>query len=342
MNRWIWLGCALVAFLAWGLEQVVVTPLETGEVYPPYSSLRVDPLGAKALYDSLAGVMEVERLYKQRTALADPADTMLELGVDPVAWSGLDAETIDEYRKLVEHGGRLVIGFLPVRTPSHLPTSRPVEAMWGIRLRYRQEQSDADQSSVPRETALYFDAGPGWNTHRGFVERQFGAGVVVLVADTFPLSNEGLRETQDAAWIAELIGPSRRAIFDENHFGVMESGSVTTLMRKYRLEGAVAVLAVVAGLFFWRGASSLLPPRKSAARSAVAGRDSLEGMTALLHRGVAEKDLVAVCFAEWSKMERSASRVGRVEDQIRTKDPVAAYRDACRAASSKKHSSKKQ
>ena len=54
MRLWIWIaGAGLVGALAWGLEQVVVSPLETGDVYPPYSSLRTDPLGAKALYESL-------------------------------------------------------------------------------------------------------------------------------------------------------------------------------------------------------------------------------------------------------------------------------------------------
>ncbi len=336
MNRWVWMGIALAAFLAWGLEQVIVAPLQSGDIYPPYSSLRSDPLGARALYDSLGQVIGVERLYKDRRTLSGSADAMLVLGVDPVAWSALDGETIDGYRKLVENGGRLIIGFLPVRTPLNVPLSRPVEAMWGIRFRYRTGQNQEDQESVPRETALYFEPGPNWRTHGGFVERQFGAGWIVLIADTFPLSNEGLRERRDATLIASVVGPARRAIFDENHFGVVETGSVVKLMRKYRLEDAVAVLAIVAGLFLWRSASSLLPARGAAAGNAIAGRDSLAGMTALLYRGVAAKDLMSVCFAEWSKMERNAAKAAAVEEKIRGKDAVAAYRDACRAVSSKK------
>lgn len=335
MSRWAWLGWALVCVLAWALEQVVVTPLETGEVYPPYSSLRSDPLGAKALYESLASIVGVERLYKERASMSDAGDAMLVLGVDPVAWSALDVETIDGYRKLVEHGGRLVIGFLPVRTPLNIPVSRPVEALWGITLRYRQQKIASERDSVPRETALYFEAGPHWRTHAGFVERTFGTGTVVLIADTFPLSNEGLRENRNAGLIAAVIGPAQRVIFDENHFGVVETGSLVKLMRKYRLEGAVAILAIVAGMFLWRSMSSLLPARKPAGPNAVAGRDSLAGMTALLHRGVAEKDLMAVCFAEWSKAERNPELAGRVENEIRGKDAVAAYRAACRVLSEK-------
>ena len=51
-NGWVWVAAIVLgAGLVWGLEQVVLGPLETGDVYPPYSSLRTDPLGAKALYE---------------------------------------------------------------------------------------------------------------------------------------------------------------------------------------------------------------------------------------------------------------------------------------------------
>ena len=60
----------IILVLAWGLEQVVVSPLETGAAYPEYSSLRSDPMGAMALYESLAKVMKVDRLYKNRAWLA--------------------------------------------------------------------------------------------------------------------------------------------------------------------------------------------------------------------------------------------------------------------------------
>ena len=79
-NTWLWiLAIAMLGALAWGLEQVAFTPLQTGEVYPPFSSLRADPLGAKALYESLAALpdIQVDRLYKRRQKLDSPQDAML-------------------------------------------------------------------------------------------------------------------------------------------------------------------------------------------------------------------------------------------------------------------------
>jgi hypothetical protein len=35
MKVWIWIaGAGLLGALVWGVEQVVVSPLETGDVYP--------------------------------------------------------------------------------------------------------------------------------------------------------------------------------------------------------------------------------------------------------------------------------------------------------------------
>lgn len=330
--RWIYL-IALLAVLVWGFEQVAVSPLETGDVYPPYSSLRSDPLGAKALYDSFAALpgIETDRLYKDRTELA-AKETMFVLGVDPVSFADLTAQELEDYEKLVARGGRLVIAFLPVRRSAERGERRPIEERWHVAMKYAPGVQ-TEYSSLPRETALYFAASTEWRPvgKNDAIERAFGRGSIVLVADSFPLSNEGLRDARDAPFLADLAGPSTHLIFDENHFGVTETGSVTTLMRKYRLEDAVAVLLLAAGLFLWRSASSLLPPRSASRTEAVAGRDSLDGMTALLMRGVAEKDLLNACFAEWSRSAPREPRSAAVEDQIRgAPDPVEGYRAACR------------
>ncbi len=366
-NGWLWLlAVVMLSALAWGLEQIVFAPLQTGDAYPPFSSLRADPLGARALYESLGELpgIHVERLYKQREKLDNPGDAMLVLGVEPVAWSAMENENLKEYETLVNDGGRLVIGFLPVHT--HLTETKeipPVTARWRIELAYRPED-DASVPGIPHKTALWFNPNffapeTKWRTlasdpsdHKAeAIERDFGKGTIVLVADTFPLSNEGLRDARNPELIARMIGPARQVIFDENHFGVAETGSVTQLMRRYRLQGAVGILIVVAALFLWRSASSLLPPRESgvyqngpsatgAARDAVAGRDSLEGLTALLHRGVSKKELLDACFAEWSKSAPRESRAGlvagRVKEEIaRSGDPVDAYRAACRTLTEK-------
>lgn len=325
----------LVLGLIWGLEQVVVSPLETGAGYPEYSSLRSDPLGTMALYESLAKIMHVERLYKSRMSSdPGPGTTIFVLGVDPVGWAGVKEETLKEYEEIVSKGARLVIAFLPVAKPFAADKEmHPVQRLWKISFSYRDLDDSGD---TPRETALEIKSGPDWKVVHpgGAIVRSFGAGSIVLVPDSYPLSNEGLREVRDSGLIVALAGPAKEIVFDENHFGVVETGSVVKLMRKYHLESALAVLILVAALFLWRSASSLLPSRAPRAEQAIAGRDSLEGMTALLRRGIAEPDLVRICVEEWKKTtlndHKSLEKV-RAESLIDHKNVVTAYREIAKA-----------
>jgi hypothetical protein len=298
----------LLLALFWGFEQVVVSPLETGAVYPEYSSLRSDPRGALALYESLGKLLKVERLYKSRRQVeAGPGTTFFILGVDPEAWAKIKENTLKDYEKLTGTGARLVIAFLPV--------SEDKKGPWNIRFIHNALQGGSEWKTL--------------DAHANAVERKLGAGSVVLVGNSYPLSNEGLREAHDAALLVKLVGPATEIVFDENHFGVMETGSIAKLMRKYHLEGALAVLAVVAALFLWRSASSLLPSRAPREEQAVTGRDSLEGMTALLRRGIPERDLVRVCYEEWEKTslnDHKAHQIDAHDALFDLKNTAAAYK----------------
>src|ERR1700685_2984691 len=151
-------GAVGVIGLVWGLEQVVVSPLETGAAYPEYSSLRSDPMGAMALYESLGKVMKVERLYKSRMHTdPGPGTTIFVLGVEPVGWSKIDLPTLKEYTELTSKGARLVIAFLPVTTPFAIDKElHPVEEKWHIRFSYKDLNDD--NSATPKETALQIKA----------------------------------------------------------------------------------------------------------------------------------------------------------------------------------------
>lgn len=336
-----WLAAILLAALfLWGLQLIAVAPLETGEVYPPYSSLRTDPLGAKALYESLTGLdnLQVARLYKSRTQLA-PHSALLVLGVDPISWDEITQKTLTQYENLVEKGGRLVIAFLPVRTTSKSLDYPLLFDRWKLRFKYRpSEDNDESSSGIPRDSALYFEPGEQWTVLQEdedtptIIQRSFGAGTLVLVAQSYPLSNEGLREARDSEEIARILGPVDKVSFDENHFGIEESGSVTTLMRKYHLEPAIGVLLLTALLFLWRNASSLLPPHRSEQQEAVEGRDAQEGLVSLLERSLPEEDLLDTCYAEWSRTQPGNRRAKILEAEIASragKQPIEIYRAAC-------------
>jgi hypothetical protein len=104
--------------------------------------------------------------------------------------------------------------------------------------------------------------------------------------------------------LAWLLGSGREAIFDEAHLGIVEQPGMATLIRRYQLHGLVLSLLLVAGLFVWKNALSLVPPHPetdAGAGPVVAGRDSASGFVNLVRRGIAPAELINVCFAEWKK-----------------------------------------
>src|SRR5687767_243391 len=74
----------LVATLLAGVIKLFQMRLGTGDVYPPYSSLRSDPLGTKALYRSLGALegIEVQKNIEGPEKLTSGKDsTLLILGL---------------------------------------------------------------------------------------------------------------------------------------------------------------------------------------------------------------------------------------------------------------------
>src|SRR4030095_15518011 len=85
---------------------------ERGDVHPPYSSLRSDPLGARALHDALertAGV-SASRLLESPTTLETPAvTTLLILGLSAGETAEVPAEWLDSLEEFARAGGRVVV-----------------------------------------------------------------------------------------------------------------------------------------------------------------------------------------------------------------------------------------
>jgi len=176
------------------------------------------------------------------------------------------------------------------------------------------------------------------------VERKMGLGSVVLATDSYLLSNEALLKDRQSRFLAWLVGPNHQVLFDEAHFGIVESSGVATLVRKYRLHGIAAGLLLLAGLFIWKNSLSFLPPYpESDASDQVLGKQASAGFVNLLRRNIRPADVLGVCFDQWtnSLLRGSSHLIARVDqaqaiieaESTRAKtsrDPVHAYREICR------------
>jgi hypothetical protein len=110
----------LLAFAA-GLVRLFALRFSAGDVYPPYSSLRSDPLGTKVLYESLGGLpgIDTERNYgdEDRIAGAERA-TFFYFGLKAHMLSAMQERDVNALERIASGGGRLVFCLFPGAGPS--------------------------------------------------------------------------------------------------------------------------------------------------------------------------------------------------------------------------------
>lgn len=110
---WV-LALLLVATFGYGLLHLFALRFAQGDVYPPYSSLRADPLGTKALFDALGRMQSLEttRNFRplQQLKPAEPV-TLFYLGVSSDAMWG--RAELRHFETLVGSGSRAVFAFAP-------------------------------------------------------------------------------------------------------------------------------------------------------------------------------------------------------------------------------------
>jgi hypothetical protein len=107
------LAAVLVA-LVFGLTVLFRLRLSQGDIFPEYSSLRADPLGLRALHDSLGQMpgLQVERRFQPlRTLAPAPPRTIVIAGLRGRAWSRITREQFDAIDAAIKSGSRLVIAF---------------------------------------------------------------------------------------------------------------------------------------------------------------------------------------------------------------------------------------
>ena len=120
------LVCVFAVAFVLGIIQIFQLRFEQGDVYPPYSSLRADPLGAMALYESLERMpgVTVRRDFSARNKLPESRDTTyLHLSADARDWRYVPDDLVKEIESFLARGGRLVVACEPETTGDSFFTS---------------------------------------------------------------------------------------------------------------------------------------------------------------------------------------------------------------------------
>src|SRR5438876_11628244 len=109
----LFIGATLFAV---GMMQLFKLRFEAGDVYPEYSSLRTDPLGTMAFYESLQRIagFSVRRDYSRANRLPEARDTCyLHLAATVHDWRTVPEEIFKQAEAFALRGGRLVITLTP-------------------------------------------------------------------------------------------------------------------------------------------------------------------------------------------------------------------------------------
>jgi hypothetical protein len=315
--------------------QTLKTRLETGTSLPEYSTYRADAKGLKALYESLGMTDRItvrRRLQPSITLPSGDNKVLVFAGVSPTEMplSLQDSELLDHW---LATGGRLIVAFRPGAKTVENANEKTVEdnhaqrdpalpIAWGNLIhRWGAHLTPINGPQPGKATSTLFATPSRWFSHCAFdqltpewksvailngqnviVERVFGFGSIVLLSDTYPLSNEALATDRQTEFLIWLINDRASIVFDEIHLGIAENADIMTLARRYGLQGALISLVAVLLLFVWRCQYSLIPRRKADKDElTVSGSGSEQTFLNLLQRSVPEKDLLPVCIETWVK-----------------------------------------
>src|SRR5690348_13417306 len=236
---------ALLCALAGGIF-VAMLHSQSAEFYPAFSSLRSDERGTMILYEGLerSGARNVSRSFVPLDQLRATDAVILLIGVAPFGPELRTESLISRLEDLASHGNRVV---LSVDTPSLVldfmkSLGKPL-ARRGVIFRWTPSgKSDAlyHRDAPPQ---LSFEANDNWRILRRddigprAIERAYNNGLLVLVANSDIFLNRTLARSPDSAYLLSLLGSSRNVVFSESHLGVVETGTILGLARRYHLQG---------------------------------------------------------------------------------------------------------
>lgn len=164
--------------LVGGLAVLFQLRLAQGDVFAPYSSLRSDPLGTRALHDALAQLpgLHVERSFQPIEDLpAAPARTVVFAGVRARGWHETSREEFDALDGAVRAGVRLVVAF---RAEAARDAKEVAAEKKKKEEREREKKKESEEKDAPKELVSLVDLRRRWGADvkdRQLMDRGAGA-----------------------------------------------------------------------------------------------------------------------------------------------------------------------
>lgn len=161
-----------MAFLFFaGVGALLTLRFDRGDAYPPYSSYRPDPQGARAFFEGLAAMrgMNVARNTVPLGKVSRLGDSTLFLvGLEGGAFSRMDVAEIEALEKAAGEGGRIVIALSGAKREGpdfrHLPVPDEKKGE-------REKEGGEGEEVVPEE---HVDLHDRWQVKTRYLAQAFG------------------------------------------------------------------------------------------------------------------------------------------------------------------------
>ena len=187
----------IVAVFLAGIVKLFLLRFESGDIYPPYSSLRADPLGSRALYESYeaSGAFSVKRNYISLNKLSGGADTSIFfLGTTPGSGDFVPQNVYERLTDFLASGGRVIVAFSPVKK-SYKPEKN------------NNESEDAGEKEVEDESTekTVTEAGEKEDDEKNKDQGTYDTDLVTMVSLSEKWGFEYNYEVDDAAKTFEAV-----------------------------------------------------------------------------------------------------------------------------------------
>ena len=333
-------GLTLIAVFLITLAVSILDRAEGTSGYPPYSSLNNSDEGLKAYYDALGRLgFLTSRNFLPLHKLAGAQADIVYAGPTLQSFEYASHTDLELFEQLAAKGGRVVILLssegligkvshqtkLPIKAPK--PPVATLKQRWGIQVAYREAPREKNSFSVLLDGRDFVPATwhfSSWSndwmpSHMRdysplFLERHFGSGSILLIANARLFTNRELLIKPDAQLIASVPGAHRRVIFDESHLGLEDTGTVAGLASTHHLQWLVLAFVVLAAIYVWRSSFSFVPPAGRSTDDSVAGQDAGLALASLLAQSIPQRDVLLAVAEEWNRSRATTRRAAHYID----------------------------
>jgi hypothetical protein len=318
-------GILIIIFVLFFAGTILIfqSRIRKGETLPDYSTLKADPLGTLALFESLQKTpnLTVTRNYSNNTVIDYSNSTIFFIGVHAYIFEmgGSLASHIDS---LLKKGNRVIVSFLEPpffsqenvtsdsTDTSKIPFTHSIQFRKNVSDTSKVHSTDILFKNVTWPGVLNLRADSSWKTivaRDSFMllgEKKVHSGVLVVLHDGYNLSNQGLRENLKKngsnPLIPYLIGNTTTIIFDESHHGIVKRMGISAILQKGGFTPVIIFLCLWFLLLIWyiQGVSIRTQQGSTADNQSSDSPDSLQ---LILTSRIPPKNILQICKDEWQK-----------------------------------------